>query len=330
MVASALLAGQIAGRYLLPLLLAWAVWMLAGCEQTEQRPTIDLSKRIDESQIRYQVDLNSHQPATLLFGFDLRDSPQEDARQYLPFLDYLSRTTGYTFKLHFTAPSSTTAEELGTGVVQFAAIGASAYLQAHELYQVVPLVRGLNIQGQAAYQSVLVTRPDSKIERVTDLRGKRMAFGRPNSTQGHLIPRIILKEYGLELRDLAAYEYTSSHRECVDLVISGRYDVCGMQDVMGRTLATQGLVKIIHTSDDFPSSGIAANAAVPPELLDQVSTALLDFDPLERDAAGLYHWDKTEMPRGFVRAAEQDYDTLRHWSIEFGILSPKNREAPAP
>ena len=37
---------------------------------------------------------------SIYFGFDLRSSPQEDAAQYIPFLDYLSESTGFHFKLH--------------------------------------------------------------------------------------------------------------------------------------------------------------------------------------------------------------------------------------
>ncbi len=307
-----------------PLRLAVAVallWLLVNCSRSDDDlPLLDLSKRIDEQSLASRTKGENTTEQVLQFGFDLRSSPQEDARQYLPFLAYLSHTTGYHFKLHFTSPSSSIIDELGSGEVQFAAIGATSYLEAQMRYGVTALVRGLNAQGRAEYQSVLVVQPGSKIERVTDLRDKRMAFGPYSSTQGHLIPRITLQQHGLTLKDLAAYDYTASHRECANAVITGKYDVCGMQDTMGRTLATEGLVRIIHTSDYFPSSAIAANRAVPAELITKVTAALVAFDPLGRDGDHLYHWQSTEMPNGFILATAQDYDLLRHWALEFGIL----------
>lgn len=292
----------------------------SGCDRPETPQKIDLSERIDEKEVIQQISSGKDQSMVLRFGFDFRGSPQEDARQYLPFLNYLSQTTGYQFKLHFTSPEKNIIDELGNGVVQFASIGASSYLEAHERYDVVPLVRGLNTQNKAEYRSVLVMRPDSGIKSVADLQGERMAFGSKTSTQGHLIPRIILKEYGLQLKDLSAYEYTGSHRKCADAVISGRFNICGMQDTMGQTLAQEGLVSILHSSDYFPSSGIAANQVVPEKIIAQVTQALIDFKPKGKHSDTLYNWNKTEMPNGFTKAKNEDYDLLRYWSIEFGIL----------
>jgi len=314
-------------KHLLLILLVLPLSLLLGaCSPSEEIPQIDLSIRVDDQTAATQFKDNHTHNSVLQFGFDLRGSPQEDARQYLPFLDYLSRTTGHSFKLHFTAPHGNIVDELGTGIVQFAAIGASSYLEARERYGAIALVRGVNSQGLAEYQSVLVVRPESAIERVSELRGRRMAFGPPNSTQGHLIPRIILKKHGLTLKDLAAYRYTDSHQACANAVISGKYDACGMQDTMGRSLANKGLVRILYTSDYFPSSGIAANPALPAALVEKVTAALLAFDPQGRHSDGLYHWERTEMANGFTAAMEGDYDSLFYWLVEFGIQpAPKAR-----
>ncbi len=73
---------------------------------------------------------------------------------------------------------------------------------------------------------------------------------------------------------------------------------------MGGELAKKGLVRILHTSRYYPSSGIAANKDVQKEVLAKVKQALIDFQPKGHDADGLYNWNKTEMPYGFVEAAD--------------------------
>jgi phosphonate transport system substrate-binding protein len=211
--------------------------------------------------------------------------------------------------------------------VQFAAIGAISYLRADAEHGVIPLVRGLNALGRADYQSTIVVAPDSPIREVAELRGKRVAFGSVKYNQGHLIPRIVLADCGVSLDDLAAYVYTGSHRNCANAVISAAYDACGMQDTMARELAEAGLVRIIHTSEYYPGSGIAASRAVPAGVLDRVRQALLDFQPQGRDADGLYHWDRTEMANGFAEAREGDYAELRDRAVEFGFLGPAGGEA---
>ena len=199
-------------------------------------------------------------------------------------------------------------------------MGAGSTIQAHAKYGVIPLVRGLNAQGRAEYRSVIVVAPDSSIQTIADLRGKRFAFGSLTSTQGHLIPRIILLQHGLTLDDLAAYAYTGSHRNCANEVTAGRFDAGGMQDTLGEELAAAELLRIIYTSQYYPSSGIAANKDVPSEVIDKVQQALLDFDPQGRDAPGLYHWDRTEMVNGFIEAKDEDYAEILEWAVKMGYF----------
>lgn len=266
-----------------------------------------------------------HQHNTFYFGFDLRGSPQEDAAQYLPFLKYLEKATGYQFKLHFTPKYSTTIDELGQDKTQFASMGASSFLRAQVKYNAKSLVRGLNQESKAEYQSILVIRPDSHISSINDIKGKSFAFGSINSTQGHLIPRIILSENEISLNDLRRYNYTGSHQNCAEAVVSGKFDVCGMQDKLAKSLVSQNMVKILYTSRYFPSSGIVVNKFVPDEVVAQVRQALIDFDPQGKHSQNMRHWDRTEMVNGFVAAAESDYDNLRHWSIQLGFLQEADK-----
>ena len=293
--------------------------LLVHYDSEQDRKEINLQDQISNEELRY-INPKHRDANTFVFGFDLRASPQEDARQYIPFLKYLEGTTGYRFRLRFTPQNNTIVEELGRGVTQFAAVGAVTYIQGQAKYGIISLVRGLNAQGKAKYQSVIVVAPDSPIRKIEDLRGKRIAFGSITSTQGHLIPRIILAQHDLTLRDLASYEWVGSHQNCASAVISGRFDAGGIQDTMGRDLAKAGIVRIIHTSDYYPSSGIAANKDVPAEVLRKVKKALLDFDPKGKEAASFYHWDRTEMPNGFIEAHDKDYAELHDWARKFGLL----------
>lgn len=256
---------------------------------------------------------------TLVFGFDLRGSPQEDARQYLPFLAYLEQRTGYRFKLRFTPATSHIVDDLASGAVDLAAVGAVSYLHAAQ-HGARPIVRGLNREGKPDYRAYLVVRPNSPLRAVADLRGRRLALGGKISTQGHLIPRIVLAQHHLSLSDLAGHEFTGSHQNCADAVVSGRADACGMQDTLAEKLAEEGLLRILHRSDWYPSSGIIAGPRVTEPMLARLRQALLDFQPQGRDAARLYKWDSTEMPRGFVAATPRDYAALEAWLARLKLL----------
>ncbi len=309
------------------------LFALVSCNSSDNIPVqkVDSQDRLSDielQQLQKQEQGKAHN--VFYFGFDLRASPQEDTAQYLPFLNYLEGATGYHFKLHFTPKSSSTVEELGQHKIQFAAMGAVSFLKAQSMYGAVSLARGINHQGKAEYQSVLVVAADSRIHNIKDIKGRRLAFGSRDSTQGHLIPRIMLTENGISLNDLRAYGYTGSHQNCAEAVVSSKYDVCGMQDQLAKKLAAQGQVKIIHTSAYYPSSGIVADSSVPADVILRVKQALLDFEPQTKHSQGLYHWDRTEMPKGFINAQASDYVELRQWSIRLEFLKENRSLDQAP
>jgi phosphonate transport system substrate-binding protein len=294
------------------MILAIPVLLLLSCDNDKMQVNTD--RVLSDDQLRdVRISTGRKSPGGFIFGFDLRATPEEDARQYLPFLKYLEKKTGYKFRLRFTPVDGKIVDDLGQGKVHFAAIGAISFIRAHEKYQVVPLARGLNSVGEAEYRSMIVVPSNSTIKNIKDLAGKRVAFGSITSTQGHIIPRIMFARHGISLGDLGGYIYTGSHQRCADAVVAGRADACGMQDKLAESLAAKGLVKILLVSEYFPSSGIAANKGLPGDVLANVTRAILDFRPNGRDAENLYHWQRTEMPNGFQKASLGDYSILRRW-----------------
>ncbi len=129
----------------------------------------------------------------------------------------------------------------------------------------------------------------------------------------------MLEDAGISLKDLD-YEYTGSHRNAVEAVVEGRLDAGGAQDTLVREMAREGKIRIIEESGWYPSSGIAANKDVDPELVEAVKGALLELDPKGMHSDILVDWEKTEMPSGFVEAEDEDYAELRELMIEYGFM----------
>lgn len=305
------------------LLIVCTVVLFSACDSREfsNIEEVDTNEVLSDVAVKKELDGQKYEERDVLyFGFDLRSSPQEDIKQYRPFLDYLQEETGYRFKLHFNAKGDATYKDLATDHVQFAAIGAMGFLLAKSHANLTPIVRGLNNDKKAVYQSVFVTSPKSNIKKVEDIKGTKMAFGSKSSTQGHLIPRIILEKHGIQLKDLELYSYTGSHQKCAEAVISKKADVCGMQDQLAKKLVKEGLVKIVHSSAYYPSSGIVVNEFVPKNIVNKVTQALLNFEPEGKDGSNLYHWERTEMAKGFVEADEKDYQELKKWATKLGFL----------
>lgn len=295
-------------------------FLLSGCWSEPDLSAIDFNDVASAKEIELASSKKVNAEPVYLFGFDLRNGPREDARQYLPLLEYLSNKTGYQFRLHFSESAETLLADLTSGKLDFAAIGAGTYLTANSDTSIVPLVRGVNSRGELGYRSILVVAPDSPLDELHDLRGRRIAFGSPTSTQGHWIPRIMFHEADIGLEEFEGYVYTGSHRACAEAVIGKRVDACGMQDTLARLLIESGVVRALATSEVFPSSGIFSTASVPSDIRERVAGALVEFDPQGRDREGLYHWERTEMAGGFAPAYEDDYAVLRSQAERLGLL----------
>jgi phosphonate transport system substrate-binding protein len=242
------------------------------------------------------------------FGFDLRLGPKTDVETYAPLMEYLSAKTGKQFKLRYAETYEETQYYLGSGLVSFAAIGPVSYVSAVLKYgNVIPFLVGLDSSRSTTYRAVIFTSPASDITRIEDIKSRSFAFGSFYSTQGHLIPRIMLEKAGIKIGDLNKYAYLGSHQACAQAVIAGLFDAGGMQDTLAFRLESEGLVRIIAVSEPYPRSMIAANRNVDPELLEKVKSSLVELDPLGKDAK-LLNWSMTEFPGGFAEVKPEYYN----------------------
>ncbi len=292
------------------------VFLIASCSPDEPARKVSLNSRGTADEIR----IPSPDPNVLRFGFDLRLSPSEDVSIYLPFLSYLERQTGLKFNLDFTAKYQDTVENLGKGITSFAALGPVNCVLARNQYGVGCLVTGLNIEGSSQYKAVIITRMDSSLHDISDLKGRSFAFGDKFSTQGHVIPRKMLEDVGITLDKLSRLIFTGSHAATVRAVLSGEYDAGGIQDSLAWRLAAEGTVRVLAVSKPYPSSLICYSPEVPADKVEMVRKALLAFDPKGRDAASLKDWDKTEMAYGFAPSNAEALKEIEKLARQYGVI----------
>jgi phosphonate transport system substrate-binding protein len=260
--------------------------------------------------------------ATWKIGFDPRLEPKDDVRQVASLAAWLQGKTGLPFSVDIPDQNGNVVSDLCSGKADFAVVGTVSYLQANALCGASILVRGRNQDGSDTYRAAIVVAPESPLHSLHDLRGKTFAFGAINSTQGYLIPRLMLQQATLNLEDFAAYTYTGSHAATANAVTSGRYDAGALQDTLALDLAQRGLVRVLELSAPYPSSGVMAGPHVPQQTVELVRQALLLLAPEGADASSLYQWQRSEMPRGFVPAQDDEYDELRQIAHTIGLLKP--------
>src|SRR3546814_4859490 len=127
-----------------------------------------------------------------------------------PLQRYLAEKIGTPVSLIIPTNYNATVEALGNGSLDVAYLGGLTYVKAHARYGVTPLVQR---DIDQRFHSLFITRKQSTIRTLADLRGKRFCFGDINSTSGHLFPYFAMQQAGIAAsHDLKSFRYTENGR----------------------------------------------------------------------------------------------------------------------
>ena len=161
--------------------------------------------------------------------------PVEEMRpQYTPVAGYLTDELGSEVGLQYASSYSAINRALGTGNGQMAEMGpiAAALGVESENVEIVLQRRGF---GSWTYSSVIVTREESDVESIEDLRGGTIAFADMLSASGSVYPLDMLKDAGIEVGNApknasgAEFDATwSGHAPAFESMMAGQADAAGV------------------------------------------------------------------------------------------------------
>ncbi len=245
------------------------------------------------------------------------DSPAVMFKKFTPLADYLTRKLAKKVDLKVAVDFQSALKDIGQNITQLCAMGPSTYVEGQKKYGVRVLVKALR-NGKPFHHSVIITRDDSNIRSLGDLRGKTFAFADIQSSTGHIIPRAMLKEAGIELEDLRYYQYLGHHDEVARGVLKGDFDAGGVMEATAYKFKSEGL-RLVQISDDIPEFNICYNPSIDGKDLAVIKTALLSLN--ESDAEGsLILKSIGKDCTGFVEATDGDYNGIRMKMSKLGII----------
>lgn len=260
------------------------------------------------------------------FGVNLRFDPIEMYERYQPMMDYLTRTTSYEFHLKISHGYADGVKHITEGKVEIASLGDGAVIGAIREHRVIPIVKPLNEEGKALYQSMFFVSAKSPIKSLAELKGKRVALGYHHSITGNLVPRRMLNANRIAQKDLASLVNLANHTTVAKSVLKGEFEAGAAKDVVAKRWAKRGL-KIIAVSEQLPSTPIVARHGAPARLISEVTAALVKLDRMKpADRKVLEHWDD-EYKNGFARASLADYRGIStlYRSAPFGCAAGCHR-----
>jgi phosphonate transport system substrate-binding protein len=235
-----------------------------------------------------------------------------------PLQKYLSDKLGRPVQLVIPTNYNATVEAIGNGSLDIAYFGGLTYVKAHARYGAVPLVQR---DIDQRFHSLFITRSNSGIHGLADLRGKSFCFGDINSTSGHLVPRLILKRAHLPVETaLKSFRHTGSHPATAQAVATGACDAGAIDETVFKSLVADGKISasevvVFYTSPTFSDYVWAARKDLPPQVDRAFSAALMQLQP-GRDDAVL----KILRAEKYVPAKDAAYATIARLAKELNLL----------
>ncbi|MBA3071747.1 MAG: PhnD/SsuA/transferrin family substrate-binding protein [Nitrospirae bacterium] len=174
-------------------------------------------------------------------------------------------------------------------------------------------------EGKPYQHAVIITRPDKNINSVEELKGKTFAFVDAYSTTGYIVPRAMLLEAGIDMKDLHHYNYLGSHDDVAKAVLSGDFDAGGVMENTAHRFKEQGL-KFLKISGDIPEFNICVNKSLSKEEVSMLKSALTALSDTSAEGE-LILKSIGKAYTGFTAARDEDYDSVKAMMLKLGMLS---------
>ena len=233
---------------------------------------------------------------------------QISIKEKAPLKAYLEQKLGRPVNLVIPTNYNATVEALGNGSLDFAYLGGLTYIKAHARYSVVPLVqRSSDLQ----FRSYFITSSHSSIHSLSDLRGKNFAFGDINSTSGHLMPYLEMRQAGIDPDSALKYRYTGSHPATAKAVESGAVDAGALDESVYNSMIAEGKldpnkVRVFYMSKPFVDYVWVARKDVDPAAQEKFVQAFTDLkEPQDNEILKILRGSS------FIRASNEEYTILR-------------------
>ncbi len=198
-------------------------------------------------------------------------------------------------------------EVLNTEFYDIAHIQPFDYINAHDKHNYLPLAR----RG-GEIEALFVVLPDSKINNIQDLRGKKVLSPPPDAAVSHLA-NMSLQEAGLNLEKDVRRDYSKDHFSCLQNVLIGEADACISASQMIKQFESEKKLavpfKTIHKTIKIPNTLIVVHKRVPQKDRDILFQTLLN---LKNTAGGRKILDDLHF-KSFVPAEDSDYDIIRKY-----------------
>jgi phosphonate transport system substrate-binding protein len=210
-------------------------------------------------------------PSTIVFTYTPVEDPAVYENIFKPFTTSLAQCTGKKVVFYQVQSNASEIEAMRSGRLHVGGFSTGPTAFAVNLAGAVPFaVKGTEKEFQG-YNLLVIVKKDSPFQKLSDLKGKKVAHTAPSSNSGHMAPLALFPKEGLTPDKDYKIIFSGKHDQSIMGVVSGDYDAGAVASDVFKRMIERGQVKesdfrIIYTSAKFPTSSFAIAHDLEPAL----------------------------------------------------------------
>jgi phosphonate transport system substrate-binding protein len=252
------------------------------------------------------------------------ENPQELLRIYAPFADYLSKEIGIPVKFTPVVDYAATVEGLAGNKLDMVWYGGLTSVQAARMAKGAKRI--IMRKEDTEFKSQFITRRDTGVKDLKDLKGKTFSFGSVSSTSGHLMPRYYLMKAGINPeKDFSKFSFSGAHDATAAWVEAGRVDAGALNFLVWDKLVANKKVDtdkvvIFYTTPPYVDYVWTVRAGLDNATVEKISKAFLKLDynnPADKKLLDLHR------TKGYIPAKDEQWKSLEDAAVTTGLINQK-------
>lgn len=247
-----------------------------------------------------------------------------------PFAEYLSKKLDRQVEVTLATDYSTIVEAMSSGKVDIGIMPPAAYVKARDAKSAEAILTsqlgdydqktGKPIKDKLTntFKGEVLVKADSNLNKLTDLKGKKIATLSPNSASGYIYPVAEMKDAGVDPTTASTLTTVNDIPSEITAVLNGQMDAAfvfeGARNVFSKSFAGKDLfkeLKVLYlTEGDIPNDAIAVQPKMDKDLKAQVKKVFLGMKDDEDGKNAMALWGH----KGYEEAADSAYDTIRDYT----------------
>lgn len=178
--------------------------------------------------------------------------------------------------------------------------------------------------GVAEYNTLIVARRDSELNKLADLKGQMVAFQSPDSSSGFMFPVVYLLEQGMNPvpkaepnhaveEDEIGYVFSGRDETTAEWILDGKVAAGALDSETFQRLSEEDQQKlvILATTELYPRHIVLVAPDLTPEQIEAIKTVLLGMDETSEGQAALKEFSDTAQFDEFPEGAETAINRLQ-------------------